>query len=181
MRARKCRENGLGVASSASRSFTTPHTTAPHLPFIDPLARACSQHHCGAFALGRASMHTLVCRCLKNVCRRAREKDCGEYTLSSRVAARGAVQAKVCRVRVLARGAVGALGSACGAGTRTHSQHELRYKSCAQLPEHSSEPIDTHIKLCVSRRTYACYVIHVYMSYFIVCDTIRIHTDTMYI
>ena len=50
----------------------------------------------------------------------------------------------------------------------THRQTDsvvLRYKTRAQLPEHSSEPMHTHIKLYVSRCTYACYVIYVSISY----------------
>ena len=70
-------EHGLGLASSASRSFATPHVTDPPLSLslsIAPLARARSQYLCGASALGRVSVHALVCRCVENACRRARER-----------------------------------------------------------------------------------------------------------
>ena len=137
-------EHGHGLSSSASRSFATPHVTAPPSPFLYRSSRACmlsvslwrlrsrSCEHARAFV-------QMLGKCVQES-ERKRLRRKGERT-SCRVAARGAARA---------------LRSACGAGTHADSQRGLRYKACAQLPEHSSEPMDTHIKLCVSR-TYEYY------------------------
>ena len=56
----------------------------------------------------------------------------------------------------------------------------LRYKTCAQLLEPALEPMDTHIKLCVSRCTYACYALHVYTCYVHVMCYMYMHVMYMY-
>ena len=119
------------VHHALSRHLMSP---PPPLPFsIAPLARARSQYLCGASALGRVSMHALVCRCLENVCRRARERIAEKgrtHQLPSSCPRRSSCTQKRLRCR----------------HTHTDSQRGLRYKTCAQLPEPSSEPMDTHIK-----------------------------------
>ena len=133
-------EHGLGLASSASRSFATPHdTTLPLSLSLSLSSRVRAFSIPVASALGRASMHALVCRYLKHVRRRASEKDCGEKGehTSCRVTARSAVQASACRCCrcsrwALVRSAVCALRSACGAGTHTHRQRVFEIQNmCA--------------------------------------------------
>ena len=91
------------------------------------------------------------------------------HTLSSRVAARGAARA---------------LGSPCTAGTRTHSQCDLRYKTCAQFTRALVGAYGyTNLTVRLSRCAYGCDVIYVciyVMSCFIVCYTMytnRYHVD----
>ena len=118
-----------------------------------------------AYALGRASMHALVCRCLENVCRRAREKDCGERENAPAAEKLPAAQF----VHSI---------PAVQAHTQTASVL-LRYKTCAQLPEHSSEPMDTHIKrlslhICMLCAIFNCILLHCLLHYIY---TYRYHVD----
>ena len=128
----------------------------PHSPFLRSRVRALSISVALTLSVVRAC--TRLCADAWKTCAGEREKGLrrkGERT-SCRVAARGAARA---------------LRSACGAGTHTDSQRGLRYKTCAQLPEPSSEPMDTHIKLYVSRYTCMlcdmciCIMFHYSLNY----------------
>ena len=160
-------EHGLGLASSASRSFATPHVTAPPSPVLYRSARACTLSVSLWRLRARSCEHARACvqmlgKCVQESERKGLRRK-GERT-SCRVAARGAARA---------------LRSACGAGTHTDSQRGLRYKTCAQLPEPSSEPMDTHIKrlslhICMLRAIFNCILFHCLLHYIY---TYRYHVD----
>ena len=113
-------EHGLGLASSATRSFATPHVTAPPSPFLYRSARACTLSVSLWRLRSRSCEHARACvqmlgKCVQESERKGLRRK-GERT-SCRVAARGAARA---------------LRSACGAGTHTNSQRAFEIQNmCA--------------------------------------------------